>query len=200
MTSAVASILSWSRRHRTAVVAATLVLHARLARRRPPAVVRHRRPQPASARRRGRFRRSGRFSRASAASTSSTSSSPRPPASRSPTTTTRWMRGSTPCESRRRSRVWTAERSIPSRDFSWLADRQLLLFRDDAPSRGRFNGSGPMACGRPIAARRELLTVPSPEVAQLVRQDPLGPVRPDARAARAGAGRARTSGSPRAAT
>ncbi len=61
----------------------------------------------------------------------------------------------------------------PTRDFGWLADRQLLLFREDAlPSvMARFSGNG---MRQAVAERRALLTVPSPAVAQMVRQDPLG--------------------------
>src|SRR6185295_15250998 len=60
-----------------------------------------------------------------------------------------------------------------SRDFGWLADRQLLLFRDDALEKAlkRFSDAG---MRQAVADRRALLTVPSPEIAQLVRQDPLG--------------------------
>ena len=60
-----------------------------------------------------------------------------------------------------------------SRDIGWLADRQLLLFRDDALEKAlqRFSDDG---MRRAVAERRALLTVPSPEIAQLVRQDPLG--------------------------
>src|SRR5262249_15810797 len=60
-----------------------------------------------------------------------------------------------------------------TRDFGWLADHQLLLLHgralDDALERLTPAGMSPA-----IAARRDLLTVPSAEVAQLVRQDPLG--------------------------
>jgi uncharacterized protein len=60
-----------------------------------------------------------------------------------------------------------------SRDIGWLADRQLLLFRDDALRKAlaRFTDDGMREA---VAERRALLTVPSPEIAQLVRQDPLG--------------------------
>jgi predicted exporter len=60
-----------------------------------------------------------------------------------------------------------------SRDFEWLADRQLLLFREPALANAlaRFRESG---MRQAIAERRSLLAVPSPEIAQLVRQDPLG--------------------------
>src|SRR5205085_9308968 len=60
-----------------------------------------------------------------------------------------------------------------TRDFSWLADRQLLLLPpaalDDAIQ--RFTADG---MHRAVAARRELLSVPSSDVADLIRQDPLG--------------------------
>jgi predicted RND superfamily exporter protein len=60
-----------------------------------------------------------------------------------------------------------------SRDFGWLADRQLLLFRgaalDDALRRLQPDG-----IARAVADSRELLAVPSAEVAELVRQDPVG--------------------------
>jgi len=60
-----------------------------------------------------------------------------------------------------------------TRDFGWLADHQLLVLRgralDDALH--RLTADGMSAA---IAARRDLLTVPSADVAQLVRQDPLG--------------------------
>jgi predicted RND superfamily exporter protein len=60
-----------------------------------------------------------------------------------------------------------------ARDFGWLADHQLLLLHDrllDEALR-RLTPDGMRAAS---AARRELLTVPSPEVADLVRQDPAG--------------------------
>src|SRR5688572_25846360 len=60
-----------------------------------------------------------------------------------------------------------------SRDFGWLADRQLLLIRgaalDDALRRLQPDG-----IARAVADSRELLAVPSAEVAELVRQDPVG--------------------------
>jgi predicted RND superfamily exporter protein len=60
-----------------------------------------------------------------------------------------------------------------SRDFNWLADRQLLLFRglalDNALGRLRPDG-----VERAVAESRELLAVPSAEVAALVREDPVG--------------------------
>ena len=60
-----------------------------------------------------------------------------------------------------------------ARDFGWLADHQLLVLHgrllDEALR--RLTPDGMRAA---VAARRELLTVPSPEVADLVRQDPAG--------------------------
>jgi predicted exporter len=60
-----------------------------------------------------------------------------------------------------------------TRDFGWLADHQLLVLHgrllDEALRRLSPDGM-PAA----VAARRDLLTVPSPEVAELVRQDPAG--------------------------
>ena len=60
----------------------------------------------------------------------------------------------------------------PDRDWGWLGDHTLLLMRsralDAALSRLRPAG---MATG--LAASRQLLSVPSPAIEQLVRQDPL---------------------------
>lgn len=60
-----------------------------------------------------------------------------------------------------------------SRDFSWLADRQLLLLPaaslDEALDRFK-----PERMVHAISARRELLSMPSGDVAALIRQDPLG--------------------------
>ena len=60
-----------------------------------------------------------------------------------------------------------------SRDFAWLADRQLLVLKgrplDQAIERLR-----PRGMMDAVAARRELLTVPSSEIAELIRQDPAG--------------------------
>jgi predicted RND superfamily exporter protein len=59
-----------------------------------------------------------------------------------------------------------------TRDFGWLADRQLLLLPgaslDDALDRFRLAGMT-----RAINGRRELLSVPSADVALLIQQDPL---------------------------
>jgi len=60
-----------------------------------------------------------------------------------------------------------------TRNFGWLADHQLLVLHgrllDEALRRLSPDGM-PAA----VAARRDLLTVPSAEVADLVRQDPAG--------------------------
>ena len=60
-----------------------------------------------------------------------------------------------------------------SRDLGWLADRLLLLLdagaRDEALRRLE-----PAALTQAVGHSRELLTVPSAEVAELVRQDPAG--------------------------
>ena len=60
-----------------------------------------------------------------------------------------------------------------ARDFGWLADHQLLVLHDHLLDEAlrRLTPGGMRAAA---AARRELLTVPSPEVADLVRQDPAG--------------------------
>jgi predicted exporter len=60
-----------------------------------------------------------------------------------------------------------------SRDFSWLADRQLMVLNDRLLDEAlhRLTPDGVLSA---VAARRELLTVPSPEMADLVRQDPAG--------------------------
>ena len=59
------------------------------------------------------------------------------------------------------------------RDFGWLADHELLLLggRSLEQALHRLSVDGMPAA---VAARRDLLTVPSEEVAQLVRQDPAG--------------------------
>jgi predicted RND superfamily exporter protein len=60
-----------------------------------------------------------------------------------------------------------------TRNFGWLADRQLLLLRGTSLDEAlrRFTPEGMPAA---IAERRELLSVPSMEVAALIQQDPLG--------------------------
>ena len=61
----------------------------------------------------------------------------------------------------------------PSRDFGWLAGRQLLLLRgqtlEDALDR-----LSPEGLSREVGKSRELLALPGPEIAELVRQDPVG--------------------------
>ncbi len=61
----------------------------------------------------------------------------------------------------------------PSRNLEWLADRQLLLLRGETLQMAlrRFRGERMRAA---VASRRELLALPSPSIAQIVRQDPLG--------------------------
>src|SRR5262249_10207488 len=59
------------------------------------------------------------------------------------------------------------------RDFAYLGDRELLLL---SPARlqealSRFDAARMPA---ELQAQRELLTLPSPQIAQMVRQDPLG--------------------------
>lgn len=62
------------------------------------------------------------------------------------------------------------------RDFGWLADRQLLLFRGETLTTAldRLQRDGLV---RAVAESRELLSLPSPEVADLVREDPAGLMR-----------------------
>lgn len=82
--------------------------------------------------------------------------------------------------------AWTAElRRAPeiarvdsgtvdgTRDFGWLTDRLLLLFPGAALDEA-LRRLHPDGLPRAVADSRELLTVPSPEVAELVRQDPAG--------------------------
>ena len=58
-----------------------------------------------------------------------------------------------------------------SRDWGWLADRQLLLLSDDQLSEALARLS-PEGMRPALAATRELLTIPSPEITALVREDP----------------------------
>ena len=60
----------------------------------------------------------------------------------------------------------------PDRDWAWLAEHQLLLLRGAAldTALARLQPAG-MASA--LASSRELLTMPSPAVAAMVRQDPL---------------------------
>ena len=60
-----------------------------------------------------------------------------------------------------------------TRSFAWLADRQLLIlhghYLDDALQRLRPDDLSSL-----VASRRDLLSLPSADVVQLVRQDPAG--------------------------
>lgn len=60
-----------------------------------------------------------------------------------------------------------------SRDWNYLADRQLLLLPEPALGRA-LDRLRPEGMAPAIAETRELLGVPSPEIAALARQDPLG--------------------------
>ena len=64
----------------------------------------------------------------------------------------------------------TADRT---RDFEWLADRRLLLLRGAALDEG-LRRLQPDGVARAVAASRTLLTVPSADVAEMIRYDPLG--------------------------
>lgn len=60
----------------------------------------------------------------------------------------------------------------PDRDWAWLAEHQLLLLRDAAldTALARLQPDG---MARALASTREWLTMPSPAVTAIVRQDPL---------------------------
>jgi predicted exporter len=60
----------------------------------------------------------------------------------------------------------------PERDWAWLADHQLMLLRD-APLDTALARLQPDGMAAALASTRELLTMPSPAVAAMVRQDPL---------------------------
>ena len=60
-----------------------------------------------------------------------------------------------------------------TRDLAWLADRQLLLLQPDSLHSALRRLQGDDMRGA-MAGRRELLALPSPEIADLVRNDPLG--------------------------
>jgi len=60
-----------------------------------------------------------------------------------------------------------------ARDFSWLADRELFVLRDRSLD-DALQRLTPDGLRSAVAARRELLTMPSPEIAAMVRQDPAG--------------------------
>ncbi len=59
------------------------------------------------------------------------------------------------------------------RNVGWLADRQLLLL-DDSTLDEALDRLRPKGLGAAVASRRELLTLPSSNVADLVRHDPAG--------------------------
>lgn len=59
-----------------------------------------------------------------------------------------------------------------SRDWGWLADRQLLLL-DDERLQDALSRFSPEGMRTVLAGTRELLAIPSPEIAALVREDPL---------------------------
>ena len=60
-----------------------------------------------------------------------------------------------------------------SRNVGWLADRQLLLL-DDRTLDEALDRLRPEGLSAAVASRRELLTLPSSNVADLVRHDPAG--------------------------
>ena len=60
-----------------------------------------------------------------------------------------------------------------SRDVGWLADRQLLLL-DDSTLDEALNRLRPKGLSAAVASSRELLTLPSSNVTDLVRHDPAG--------------------------
>lgn len=60
-----------------------------------------------------------------------------------------------------------------SRDWAWLADHELLLL-DDGNLREALARFAPDGMRAALAASRELLAVPSPELTAVVRDDPLG--------------------------
>jgi uncharacterized protein len=60
-----------------------------------------------------------------------------------------------------------------SSNFGWLADRELLLLPSDALDEA-LNRLTPDGLSASVASRRELLALPSAQIAELVRQDPAG--------------------------
>ncbi len=60
-----------------------------------------------------------------------------------------------------------------SRDFGWLADRQLLLL-DEGRLERALEKLQPAGLAAAVARTRDLLTLPSSTMADLVRQDPVG--------------------------
>ena len=73
---------------------------------------------------------------------------------------------------RARDRAGRRRRIDRTRDFGWLANRQLLLLPAPALDEAlqRFTPDGARDA---VAASRELLAVPSSDVANVIRQDPL---------------------------
>ena len=61
----------------------------------------------------------------------------------------------------------------PARNLQWLSDRRLLLLSDDALARA-LDRLGPHGIRGAVADSRGLLSVPSAEVAEMVRHDPVG--------------------------
>ena len=60
-----------------------------------------------------------------------------------------------------------------SRDFGWLADRELLLL-DERTLEQALDRLSPKGLTAAVTKSRDLLTLPSTQVADLVRHDPLG--------------------------
>ena len=60
-----------------------------------------------------------------------------------------------------------------SRNFGWLADRELLLLRSEALEEA-LNHLTPGGLSAAVASRRELLALSSAQITELVRQDPAG--------------------------
>ena len=89
-------------------------------------------------------------------------------------TATRSTPGSTACAPRRRSRGSMPAWPIATRDFGWLADRQLLLLHDRLldEALASLDAAGHARRGRRTAA--SCSPCPRPTSPQLVRQDPAG--------------------------
>ena len=60
-----------------------------------------------------------------------------------------------------------------TRNFAWLADRELLLLRG-APLQTALDRLAPQGMTAAVVSRRELLALPSSGMADLIRQDPAG--------------------------
>ena len=119
----------------------------------------------------GRFRPFATTSSASGRSTTSSSCSPLPSSMPSASTTRRSSAGSLLSAQTPELRRVDSGRLDGSRDWGWLADRQLLLLSDDQLSEALARLS-PEGMRPALAATRELLTIPSPEITALVREDP----------------------------